>query len=127
MDLRRLFRVLVVGGSMLATKGCGSDSDEAPADAGAPGLDAAVDAAAPGPEAGPEASAPPPVDAPGGDVLEARPLAGDTAAGDAAGDGPPATGKMCFCNTQPACCTSHGDGPRMPAEGIICCWSTRCE
>lgn len=137
MDLKRLFHVLVVGGSMLASKGCSKEggngkdapdralsdgggeplpmgsvdaSNHEPPDAGSLATEAAVDAPSDADVA---------VDAPGDGAPDVGSMAEVAADADRAG-------APCFCGTQPACCIGHGDAMSSPAPGIVCCWSTRC-
>ena len=104
MDLKKLFHVLVVGGSVI---GC-SESQSDPADTGAAGSSAAAatshDAAA---ATSPNATA-----------------AIKTATPDAGTDD--AKLNPCFCNIQPICCVQHGSDPATVAPGFECCWGTKC-
>lgn len=125
MDCKRLFHVLVVGGSVLASKGCGDGggpakdpgdaaiSQQSVPDAGAP----AVPEDAPAADQGSSSSLDAPADLPADQVQD---LASMSAA-----DVVPAQGAPCFCSKD-RCCESHGDGMSTVAPGFVCCWSTRC-
>jgi hypothetical protein len=97
MDLGKLFRVLVIGGSAL---GAGCDPDELPPQIPAPDSGARSDAGEVAADSGPTAS-----DA--GGVLDA---------------GEPT---LCFCGLDP-CCESLPDGTGRVLPGFECCWSTSC-
>jgi hypothetical protein len=138
MDLKRLFHVLVVGGSMLATKGCAKEPGD-----GNDNADGALSdrSASPLPDSGADV---PPADsgvaAPRNEAADVgitttdsgadapwdgAPDAGVTAT-DVAADADQTKGTPCFCGSQPACCTTHGDAMSSPAAGVYCCWGTRC-
>lgn len=122
MDLKRLFHVLVVGGSVAA--GCERSRMG--------GLTAA-DAAGAQDVGMPESTAP---EAPGAaedaatsdvmsmDVAEMDVGAtGDAAVATDAADGP--TGSPCLCSPT-RCCDLHEGAPATVQAGVHCCWGTAC-
>jgi len=120
MDFGKLFRVLVIGGSIL---GCGSTGGSAPlSGAGGTGGTGGASPTGDGETDGDG----------GGDLTPAPEDAAlvDLAPGDAgpsdagSGEAPPA--RQCFCNVTPSCCTAHEGAPSTPAPGIECCWGTMC-
>jgi len=129
MDWKRLFHVLVVGGSVLASKGCGGkDEDKGEARDAATLSDATAAPEDTGGDAPADAATSPPADA----GLDAADDAGDAAVevGNLAPDASPEANQSgapnCFCGTNPKCCVVHGDGMSVPADGVVCCWNTRC-
>ena len=127
MDLKRLFHVLVIGGSVgsVAT-GCertrvgglgvaGAEDARMPDSAAPDGPTAAEDAAL---ESGV------PLDATASDVISMDVGApADAAAPTDASDGP--AGSPCICSPT-KCCDLHDDGPATVQPGVFCCWGTKC-
>jgi len=147
MDLKRLFQVLVVGGSVAA--GCDrsrtralvvADAAGAPdvvgvPEAGAPeapvavedaaaDIGAAADAAADMVAAADAAAEVAAADAAAAEVaaMDVGAIADATASTDAA-DG--SMGSPCFCSPT-KCCDSHEGAPATVQPGLYCCWSTKC-
>jgi len=133
MDLKRLFHLLVIGGSVAA--GCERSRTSGLSVADAAAEDAAADAAA-------EAGAAEDAVAEAGAAEDAAAEAG--AAGDAAAsevsamdagvaldaaaardatDGP--VGNPCFCSPT-MCCDVHEGAPATVQPGVYCCWGTKC-
>ena len=118
MDLRRLFRVLVVGGSVAACEERSSPGGVASEDANS---EATVDTD--------EASTLVTPDALMAEAADDSSVARDAIAAEAeddattdssANDG--AALKSCFCQTTPICCVQHEGGPATVADGFRCCW-----
>jgi hypothetical protein len=123
MDLKRLFHVLVVGGSVLANKGCGDDGQgKAPADA-ALSQQSLPDS---GPAATPDMAAADQGGLSAADAPADLPLDLASTPADTGADVDPTKGALCFCSKD-RCCEAHGDGMSTVAPGFVCCWSTRCE
>jgi len=115
MDLKRLFRVLVVGGAVVG--GCGDSMRTAPITA----EDAGEDGESPADADEREAPAEGERDAVAVDVdVEMS----DAGARDAT-SGEPAPKMLCFCAPRGTCCTEP-DGVPTLAEGFECCWGTTC-
>lgn len=105
MKLNRLFGVLVIGGSLLATQPRCGQEDELDAEARLPGPTASGP-----PDAGTAADAGEQVDA------------GSIATFDAGVTQP----DLCFCGPAVACCESHDGGASAVRAGFFCCWGTSC-
>ena len=105
MNVSKLFGILVVGGSLLATSGCEQSSDPEQKD----------EKVVTGPDA---ADAPGAIDANTSDANTS-----DANASDA--DAQVSELAPCFCNSE-ACCERHEDGSGTIEEGFECCWSTTC-
>ena len=127
MDLKRLFQVLVVGGSVAAgcersRPGALAVADAAGAqevgirESGAPEVPVAAEDAA--------ADSATSEDAAGFEVASAD-VGGtaDAATSTDAADGP--MGSPCFCSPT-KCCDLHDGAPATVQPGLFCCWSTKC-
>jgi hypothetical protein len=121
MDLKRLFHVLVVGGSVAAgceqsrTSGLGAGDGAGPPDRGMP------DAGAPEVSMAPEDAA---ADAAAAeDAPTDASVTMDAAATSDAAVGP--MGNPCFCSPT-KCCDVHEGAPATVQPGLYCCWGTKC-
>lgn len=102
MELKKLFSVLVVGGSLLASTACDGNEENDEARRQANDADAADG------------------------TSDAADVASDAAPADQA-DAEPTTGELtlCFCNTDQCCDRDAVGGPAVQ-EGFECCWGTTC-
>jgi hypothetical protein len=122
MDMKRLFHVLVIGGSVAA--GCersrtgalnAADGAGLP-DVGMPESAAAEDAALEAPVAVADAAA--------SEVTSMNvDAAADAAAAKDAADGP--AGDPCLCSAT-KCCDVHDGAPATVQAGLYCCWGSTC-
>ena len=132
MDLKRLFHVLVVGGSVatgcersrmggLTAADAAGAQDVGMPDSAAPDAPGAAEDAAASDVMSMDAAT---MDLVSMDVAAVDVAAmADAAATTDAADGP--TGSPCFCSPT-KCCDLHEGAPATVQAGVFCCWSTKC-
>jgi hypothetical protein len=129
MDLKRLFHVLVVGGSVAAGCERSRTSGLSVADgAGTPDVGMTEPVAAPedaAADTGAAEDAMASVDAVASEdaSMNTDATADTVASKDAAADGP--IGNPCFCSPT-KCCDLHDGAPATVQAGLYCCWGTTC-
>jgi hypothetical protein len=128
MDLRKLFHVLVVGGSVMP--GCsdpggsrGPTSGDARTEAETPAVSADAEVARET-MAGEEVR-----DETGSlDATHDEGAGSETSSSDATRDEREAASPaaLCFCSLTARCCEAHDGSAATVASGFVCCWATSC-
>ena len=120
MHRSKLFRALVIGGSMTAATlvGCGDEKSSNPADTAGQNETSSSDSVNDVSDSSDIADA-----SDASDISDAS----DTADASDSSDASDAQTELapCFCSSEPSCC-EEVDGEQQVVDGFECCWGTSC-